>query len=269
MFADDCTLTLCGSSLNQLLSDCNDEIAHFKSWSDSNRLTLNAGKTVAMLISNTNDGLDPNSLMLNDQPIGIVDDTKFLGIFLDKKLKFDTHINYICGKISRCIGILFKIRCLIPLACLRMLYFTIIHPYILYCLPIYGATYDIHIQPLVLLQKKAIRIISGAGILDHSTPLFYKNKILKIGDLYKHSVACYVFKNPGILDRFQQSHSYNTRYRNVLVPPRERLRSTEQSVIYNAVKIWNEVPENIKLSLSLQSFKYKYKEFLLSQYISL
>ena len=163
-------------------------------------------------------------------------------------------------KLSKSIGILSKIRLFIPIKCLRMLYFSIIHPYILYCLPIYGATYDTHLQPLVLLQKKAVRIISGAGFLDHTTPLFHKNKILKLGDLYKHSVACFVFKNPGILDRFQQSHLYNTRNRNLLVPPRERLRSTEQSVIYNAVNIWNEVSESIKCSLSIATFKFRYRE---------
>ena len=183
-------------------------------------------------------------------------------------MKFDKHIQYICSKISISIGIIYKIQSLIPKSCLRMLYFSIIHPYILYCLPVFGATYNTHLQPLVILQKRAVRIISGAGFLDHTTPLFYENKILKIEDLYKHSIACYVYSNPSILNQFQQSHSYNTRNRNLLVPPRVGLRSTEQSILYNAVKIWNGVPENIKLSLTKQSFKYNYRNYLLSQYVT-
>ena len=149
-----------------------------------------------------------------------------------------------------------------------MLYFSIIHPYFLYCLPIYGATYHTHLHPLKIFQERAIRIISGAGFLDHTTPLFFDNKILKIDDLYTHSIGCYIFNNPGIINRYQRSHTYNTRNRNLLVAPIERLRSTEQSVIYNAVNIWNEVPVHIKLSLTSQSFKYRYREFLLSRYIS-
>ena len=118
MFADDCTLTFCDSNLNQLLSDCNDEIAHFKSWSDSNRLTINVDKTVGMLISNPNVNLPTNSIMLQDHAISNIQATKFLGIFVDNNLKYDTHIKFICNKISKSIGILYKIRLLVPKSCL-------------------------------------------------------------------------------------------------------------------------------------------------------
>ena len=149
---------------------------------------------------------------------------------------------------------------------LRSLYFSLIHPYILYCLPLYAATSETHITPLKLLQKRAIRIISGAGYLEHTEPLFFENKILKIQDQYKHSLACYVYKHPEILSNHQRNHNYQTRFRDQFLPPFERLCITQQSVIFNAIKLWNEIPQNIRERQSINGFKYHYKNFLLDQY---
>ena len=133
-------------------------------------------------------------------------------------------------------------------------------------MPIYGATYSVHLEPLRILQKKAIRIISGAGYLDHTTPLFYSNKILKIDDLYKHSLGCYIYNNQHLLIEHSRSHRYDTRGSNSLLLPRAELRSTEQSVIYNGLKIWDSLPNDIKICSTLSSFKYNYKNFLINQY---
>ena len=77
-----------------------------------------------------------------------------------------------------------------------------------------------------------------------------------------------IFINQHLLHEFVSEHTHFTRYRNLLMPPFERLRSTSQSVVHNGVSIWNEIPNDIKSSLSLNSFKYQYKNYLLSQYES-
>ena len=159
------------------------------------------------------------------------------------------------------------IRSYVPVSCLKNLYYSIIHPYYLYCLSIFGATYDRHLEPLNKLQKRAIRVISGAGFLDHTDPLFYSNKILKVNDLYKQSIACYMYDHPNLLSAHAVTHNYNTRNRDRLVPPIEKLRSTEQSVIHKGIREWNEIPDNIKSCVTKQSFKYHYKNYLLAQYL--
>ena len=193
--------------------------------------------------------------------------SRFLGVEIDRKFKFDRHIEHICSKISKSIGIMFRVRGFVPSPCLRNLYFSLIHPYLLYCLPVFGATYAIHLQPLIILQKRAIRIISNAGFLDHTEPLFKLQKILKLQDLYKYSLACYFFKNQNLLNSFSQSHNYNTRNRDLFLPPHERLRSTSQSVIYNGIIVWNNIPDSIKACRTIGSFKYQFRNHLLSEYV--
>ena len=165
------------------------------------------------------------------------------------------------------IGILYRIKSFVPRSCLKNLFHSIIHPYYLYCLPIFGATYSVHLEPLRILQKRAIRIVSGAGFLDHTTPLFHNNKILKLDDLYKHRLGCFIYENQHLLGNHTRSHNYETRNRDSLLFPRERLRSSEQSVIYNCLRIWDSLPNDIKTCRTFSNFKYRYKNFLLNQYI--
>ena len=120
-----------------------------------------------------------------------VESAKFLGITIDNIMKFDEHIAEICSKVSKSLGIIYRIRELIPNSCLRNLYFNLIHPYLIYCLPIFGATYNNHLQPLILLQKRAIRTISRAGYFDRTELLFKFHKILKFQDLYNISYTSY------------------------------------------------------------------------------
>ena len=196
----------------------------------------------------------------------IIAECKFLGIILDSNLKYSCHINLICKKISKCIGILFKIKSLVPQSCLRNVYFSFIHSYLLYCLPIWGGAYSTHLQPIVILQKRAIRIISGASYLAHTNILFYNNKILKFEDMFKFCLALYFYKNKTSFQNYLSSHNYFTRNRNNPVPPFERLNVSQQSVFYNAIKIWNNLPVSIKQLPSEASFKKHLKSFLLAKY---
>ena len=116
-----------------------------------------------------------------------------------------------------------------------------------------------------MLQKRAIRLVSGAGFLDHTEPLFHSNKILKINDMYKLNIGLYMFDRVGTGD-YDRDHQYNTRYRNDLLPRRSRLTVTQNSLASIGPNIWNSIPENIKNSLTRSSFKCQYKKYLLSLY---
>ena len=254
MFADDCTLSIAGNEMQELINTCNAELATFKSWSDANRLTLNLSKTNCLFISNIHNSLPEASIQVEDHVLDVAQCVKFLGVFVDDELKFHSHIQYICNKVSKSIGIIFRIRSLIPKSLLRNIYFSIVQPYFLYCLPVFASTYHIHLDPLVKLQKRAIRAISMAGFLDHTESLFRQCKILKLEDQFKYSLACYLYHNQNILVEFSRTHSHFTRNRDVPLAPFARLRCTEQSVIRNALILWDTIPSDIK-NTSINVFK--------------
>jgi hypothetical protein len=61
--------------------------------------------------------------------------------------------------------------------------FALVHCSITYCINIYGAANKTTLTPLVLKQKKTIRIISRANYRDHRRSLFAFHKILPLESL--------------------------------------------------------------------------------------
>ena len=73
------------------------------------------------------------------------------------------------------------------------LFYSLIYPFLTYSLITWGNTYSNSLKPLIVLQKKAIRIITFADFNAHTTPLFYKLGLLKFADLiYMKQCSIYV-----------------------------------------------------------------------------
>ena len=58
---------------------------------------------------------------MDKSPIKIKESVKSLGVTIDSRLNFDNHINLLCGKISRFIGVLSKLRHDLPSKALQNL----------------------------------------------------------------------------------------------------------------------------------------------------
>ena len=69
LFADDTTFQVSGVDLSQLFNFANLELEKSSIWFKSNKLTLNVKKTKFMLFSDTNSGIETNSLKLGNQEI--------------------------------------------------------------------------------------------------------------------------------------------------------------------------------------------------------
>ena len=95
MFADDCVLQFSNSNLSNLVETCNNELSLFKDWSDSNRLTINLDKTNCMLVSNVENDLSNHNSRRHEQPVKIIEDTKFFGVRIDCRLRFNLNILFV------------------------------------------------------------------------------------------------------------------------------------------------------------------------------
>ena len=117
-------------------------------------------------------------VQIRNQNLSSVNNTKFLGVIIDKKLNWVDHITFIKNKISKSIGIINKIRKFLDKNTLRNLYFTFIYPYLIYCIEIWGNTHNTYLLPLIKLQKKCVRIITFSHYLEYTEPLFKQLDIL-------------------------------------------------------------------------------------------
>ena len=232
LFADDLTISFTCTNTTEANIICNHELNKLYKWATANKLSINFGRNKTYYIVHTHRNINPTDLALqmDNNILENLDEGMFLGLIIDKKLTYRSHIDYISTKISKSIGILFKLSNIkVPKAILKQIYYSLIQSYLNYNICCYLGTSNTHINRLFLLQKRAVRIISGASFFDHTDPLFFSNKILKIHDLYKLNVALYMYERSDN-DDYHRDHQYNTRYRNDLRPHRPRLTATENSL---------------------------------------
>ena len=119
---------------------------------------------------------------------------KYLGIILDNQLLFKQHIKMLESKLSRYVGILFKLKSFLPKYILSKIYYAFIHSYLNYGLIIWGATPASNLSKLCRIQNKALRVITGTGWREHAPPLYATQKILQLSKLITYSVAKFMHK---------------------------------------------------------------------------
>ena len=104
-----------------------------------------------------------------------------VGVKIDTNLSWQYHVNDLSIKLNRANALLFKMRKYVSLKILRSIYFAIFDSYLSYCCLVWAQNYST-IQCIIILQKKAIRIINLWLRNFHTSPLFKQNSILKSQD---------------------------------------------------------------------------------------
>ena len=125
-----------------------------------NKLSINVSKTHYMVFHRARRKGDHKDIILNNCILQQVHYTKILGIIIDDKLKFANHISYIKNKIAKGMDILLKARKVLKIKVILQLYNSVVFQYLICCFEVWGNVSDIHLQPLIILHKIIIRIIS-------------------------------------------------------------------------------------------------------------
>ena len=267
LFADDTTLSVSNSNAVQLVETVNSDLNKISSWTLSNRLTINIDKTELLLFSNKDFDKNVHKLVLNNVPLRYVDSCKFLGVHIDHNMTFKVHIDHIAGKLSRGVGILYNIRRKLNIESRVEYYYAMLYPYLSYNSLIWASTFKTHLHPLIVQQKRIVRIIMDAGYRDPSDPLFKSLKILKVEDIFKFHVQVHIFKSRINHDHVA-THNYNTRNADHLRPNFHRLSKTQHAMSCIGPKLWNELPSCLKNMDSLPKFKKSLKTYYIGQYNS-
>jgi len=274
LFADDTSILFSGKDIDLTCHTLNTELNKLCDWFAVNKLSLNIEKTNYMIFGS---GKVSNSvdIVMNEIKINKIEVSKFLGIIIDNKLNWKPHVNYLHSKISRNMGLMYKASKVLNDKAMYTLYSSFVLPYFQYCCEIWGHGSASNCTKLFLLQKRAIRIISKSGYREHTTPLFYNFKCLKLHDLVHIKTATFMFnvlhlRAPSkITELFKTNntlHDHNTRTKDALhkQPCHGNLRSKAMSSI--GVSIWNDLDDSLKSLLSLPLFKKTLKDCILTMY---
>ena len=117
------------------------------------------------------------------------------------------------------------------------------------------------------------------GLSKPELVLFADLKILKLGDIYQLHISSFAFEclhdiAPAQFKDFfrpiSSIHSYNTRGAtrgDFFLVRKNTLQYGIRSISYNGVRIWNNIPSEIRNSTSVTSFRKKFKNSLLESYM--
>ena len=134
------------------------------------------------------------NLFINKQLINKVKSCKYLGVFIDSALKWDDHIDYLYKKLIKFTSIFYKMRDILPRACLYKLYYSFVHPHLLYGIEVYANASKSSLDRLLTLNNKLLRILFNK---DFSTPineLYVSLNILPIPIMHEMQLLVLIHK---------------------------------------------------------------------------
>ena len=91
---------------------------------------------------------------IDGSPIEQVKETAFLGVVFEQNLTWRPHILNVSRKILKAIGILYKSSFCLSTASLHILYYSLVYPSLVYCVYVWGLTYNSNLEGIVTFQKK-------------------------------------------------------------------------------------------------------------------
>ena len=158
-----------------------------------------------------------------------------------------------------------------------------VYPFLIYAIPVWGVANDSIINPIKVLQKKIVRLITFTdtfprphGPLTHTIPIFYQLEILIVSDIFKLQTAKFVYNCVNLLAPNQFSNFYtftNSNYntaasrKELLKVPRARTTNYGLKSIKNiGARIWNGIPIDIRKQNNIKTFTKKLKVNILSSY---
>ena len=181
-FADDTNLLCMSNSIKKLNKLVNADLKHLVHWLNANKISLNVKKTEMVIFKSKQKKFEGDlKIKLCGKRLYPSESVKYLGVKIDTNLNWEHHVNDLSIKLNRANALLFKMRKYVSLKILRSIYFAIFDSYLLYCCLVWAQNSST-IQQIVILQKKAFRIINFQPRNSHTSPLFKQSSILKFQD---------------------------------------------------------------------------------------
>ena len=266
LFADDTTVYYSDETNPDTEKLLNRELAAVSVWLAANKLSLNVKKSNFLHFHHGKHKKPTINLELNGTAVEEKEVTKYLGVFIDNKLSWKSHIEHVRTKLARGNGMISKIRYYVNDQCLLNLFYSFIQSHINYNLLNWSSTCTSFLKPIELKLKAAIRLVSFGGRYEHTGPLFLKNRILPLAEMIKYRRGSFLWGVCGGYVREPLSdifvcNNYNPLRFNLSNPS---CSSDKNKVVYSCVKYWNSIPSSIRGASTLNSFNEKHKNHLLS-----
>ena len=210
----------------------------------------------------------PLDLVLNGAKIDQVSEHRLLGITIENKLRWDSHITNMCITVSRRVFLLSKLRYVVDIDTRKLFFNAHIKPHIDYASVVWDGCSDVLKKILHSLHRRAVMVILQDTTLttDQKLKQMRRMSLQKQLECNKGLFMYRVLSNDApdyISNRYTHTPSRYSNSRNYhLSLPRPRIDISKTSISFSGVYLWNDLPLTVRSYESLSSFKRKLRAHL-------
>ena len=273
LYADDTALFYASKDTSEVQQVLQRDLSSVHSWLTANKLTLNVKKTKSMIFRTKKrvHKVPTNlNIKIDDEPLEQADAFKYLGIWFDPLLSWESHVNKTITKISQRLGIIRRIRNCLPQQTAKMLIESMILPVFDYGDVVWSNCNSTLLCKLERLLNRAGKTIIRCPIRTSSTkvrqtlgwPSLVERQQFHLSTMayncYHGNVPTYLLN---CFTPLSAVHSHNTRLskaNGVFIAPAKNNYALRKFT-HRGGNTWNSLPDNLKTAENTSIFKRLYK----------
>ncbi len=268
LFADDTSLFDSANSFYESTSKINDDLLTISKWAKKWKIKINANKTEGLLISRKGSNYATPNIKLDGCNVNFVPTHKHVGIWLNTKLDWKTHIKNLAIKANKRMGILRKFKYSLPRHVLNQCYLSFVRPLMEYGGPLFINQDKADLEILDNIQMEAMHIVTGAKKLtshdllksDTCWPdLSVRRELQQLSIMHKvihNQFPLYLLNDlPFMADannRMERKYKFNT--------PPYQYTFYRDSVVPSMISNWSKLPNEIRTNKNIKVFKFLFKD---------
>ncbi|KAK9889372.1 hypothetical protein WA026_004648 [Henosepilachna vigintioctopunctata] len=252
IYADDTNIVITATNEAAAMQDCKHSFKVVKNWCNQNRLIINVNKTDCIFFQTDRSvRRAPRSLTLEDIELPMASSAKFLGVYLDCKLKFKEHIDYLTRRLCSVVFSLNVMKHHVDIDTLMVIYFSNFQSLLSYGVIFWGSSSQWN--RVFVIQKLALRTIYRMKLRDSCRGLFRTKKILTLNGLFIYKSLLFLHKHEKCYENYKSGNK--TRRMEPFLYPRHKLSLLENSAMYMSMKLFNALPRRFQMIPDFRKFK--------------
>ena len=240
------------------------DLVKLQAWCIAWGMMLNLSKTKAMLMSRSRTLLPAHpDIRVNNIALENVDELRILGMTLDTKLTFETHLRSVVSAAAQKIGILRLAWSIYrDESVVSRCFWSLLLPILEYCSPVWGSSAEGHLALLDRIVSRVTQMSNGLVQCD----LQHRRNVAALCMLYKvranaahplNSRLPLPYMAPRPLRRHAQQHAHQ------LSAVHSRTSQYQRTFVPEISRLWNSLGQTVTFEEGLQKFKTTAHRYLL------
>jgi Reverse transcriptase (RNA-dependent DNA polymerase)/Endonuclease-reverse transcriptase len=276
IFADDIVILYSHTDFHTSQIMVQNEVNNLSEWCHDNSLVINFKKTVCMhfcqpnmrapnvklnLICHTHECLHNFCINCTCTQLEQVENTKYLGLYVDQDFTWKLHIKHVSNKLRRVIREFNFLKSNLTYKVRRIMYFALAHSYFNYGITAWGS---VNLTQLCNLQERVLYKMCSKKHKQTVQNQFKFWNVLPASKIFELNVLSLKY-----FDEFHgepRVHTHNTRMsqREPVVMPISENKYFDRTYEYIVPRLWNALPMNLKNVANRDSVKRKLRKWFLS-----